>query len=203
MHALDHVMVVVADLDEAAHRYDSDFGLVAVPGGRHPGFGTANSIIPLGDAFIELVVVEDAAVSPLAEFLSGRLASDGEGIVGVCLRAADFAAVAARLDSPIVPMSRTRPDGTELHWELTGIDGALVHGLPFFISWAVDEDHPARMRVGHPSGARGIAWVEIGGDPERVRSWLGEDEAPLRLVGGDPGPHRYAVTTASGELTLS
>ncbi|HVT76869.1 MAG TPA: VOC family protein [Acidimicrobiales bacterium] len=191
MYAVDHVMVVVADLDEAARRYDSDFGVVAVPGGRHPGFGTANSIIPLGDAFIELVVVEEAAASPLAEFLSARLASDGEGIVGVCLRPADFAAVAARLDSPIVPMSRTRPDG------------ALVHGMPFFISWAVDENHPARITVAHPSGARDIAWVEIGGDPERVRRWLGEDEAPLRLVGGDPGPHRYAVTTASGELTLS
>jgi hypothetical protein len=35
------------------------YGLASIEGGRHPGWGTANRIIPLGDAYIELVTVVD------------------------------------------------------------------------------------------------------------------------------------------------
>ena len=29
-------------------------------------------------------------------------------------------------------------------------------------------------------------WVEVAGDPERLRAWLGESELPVRVSGGDP-----------------
>jgi hypothetical protein len=206
MHPLDHVMVLVEDLDRAARRYESTYGLAAVDGGRHAGLGTANAVVPLGDEYIELIAVVDtdeAGTNPVGRFLSHRLASVGEGAVAVCLRTADPTAVTARTGSAPVAMSRVRPDGVLLSWELLGMEGALGHGLPFFITWPLDEHHPARTPVAHPAGATGIAWVELGGDADRVRSWMGGDEPQLRLVGGAQGVQRFAVTMPSGEVTIT
>ncbi|HEX6547890.1 MAG TPA: VOC family protein, partial [Candidatus Dormibacteraeota bacterium] len=57
---LDHVLVPVIDLESAASRLHSEHGLVALPGGRHPGVGTANMIVPLGRTYLELIAVVDA-----------------------------------------------------------------------------------------------------------------------------------------------
>jgi len=40
----------VADLRAAAQELEARHGLVAVEGGRHPGWGTANRIVPLGES---------------------------------------------------------------------------------------------------------------------------------------------------------
>ncbi len=99
MSPIDHVMVVVADLDDAAGRYEGQHGLVSVAGGRHEGMGTANAIVPLGDDYIELIAVVDpdeAAGNPVGRYLSQRLAPDGDGVVAVCLRTTDDTGEAER-----------------------------------------------------------------------------------------------------------
>ncbi len=205
MPTIDHVMVAVANLEEAARRYASDYGLIAVAGGRHDGLGTANSIVPLGDDYVELVAVVDgdeAAGNPVGQFLSHHLAEVGEGLVAVCLRTSDAAATIKRTGSSPVAMSRTRPDGHVLSWELIGMDGTLGHGFPFFITWALDEHHPARTAIVHRSDAQSIAWVELGGDAQRIREWVGADAPQLRLVGGESGPRRFAIATRSGDITI-
>ena len=96
-------------------------------------------------------------------------------------------------------MRRTRPDGVELAWDLVALDAALTDGLPFFIQWHVDEaDHPGHTVAEHRRSAVGVAWVELGGDPDRLASWLGEHDLPLRHAEGPPGPHRVAVALADG-----
>ena len=97
-------------------------------------------------------------------------------------------------------MHRTRPDGVRLEWRLVALDAALTEGLPFFIQWFVDDvDHPGREPVEHRCAAVGIDWVELGGDKDRLASWLGPHELPLRHVEGAPGPRRVAVAIANGE----
>jgi hypothetical protein len=56
---LDHVLIAVIDLDAAASAFAADHGLDSVTGGRHPGWGTANRIVPLGETYLELVAVVD------------------------------------------------------------------------------------------------------------------------------------------------
>ena len=60
MIELDHVLIAAADLDAAGREFEARYGLSSVAGGRHPGWGTANRIVPLGDTYLELV----AAVEP-------------------------------------------------------------------------------------------------------------------------------------------
>jgi hypothetical protein len=52
---LDHILIAVADLAAAGHEIEERHGLASIEGGRHPGWGTANRIVPLGDAYNVLV----------------------------------------------------------------------------------------------------------------------------------------------------
>ena len=75
--------------------------------------------------------------------------------------------------------------------------------MPFFITWDVTEElHPGRARAGHGVRATGIAWVEVGGDAERLRAWSGGDELPIGVSYGEPGIHRVAMSTAEGDLVI-
>ena len=65
---LDHVLFAVPDLDEAAAQLKRRYGLGSVEGGRHPGWGTANRIVPLARTYIELIAVVDDAEAAEAPF---------------------------------------------------------------------------------------------------------------------------------------
>jgi Glyoxalase-like domain len=64
---IDHVLIAVDDLAEADRALHSTHGLSSMEGGRHPDWGTANRVVPLGDAYLELVtVVDDSQASRTA-----------------------------------------------------------------------------------------------------------------------------------------
>jgi len=203
MLAIDHVIVVVEDLDAAARQYYEQQGLASVPGGRHPGHGTANRIVPLGSSYIELMAVVDrveADCSPLGSWVERRLVEVGDSPAALCLRTDDIDGAARLTGRKPLLMHRTRPDGVQLQWRLVGLDAALNEGLPFFIQWLVDDvDHPGQALVEHRCAAVGIDWVEVGGDQDRLARWLGQHELLLRHVDGAAGPHRVAVAVANGE----
>jgi hypothetical protein len=203
MFAIDHVVIAVADLEAAAATLERDHGLASVAGGRHPGHGTGNRIVPLGDSYLELMAIVDdgeAAASPLGAWLRRRVAASGDGPVALCLRTDDIAVASQRTGHRALAMSRRRPDGVELSWHLVALEAALTDGLPFFIEWHMaDREHPGRAHVGHRIAATGIAWVELGADADRLDAWLGGAVPEIRVVDGDPGVHRVAVSVAEGE----
>ena len=156
---VDHVIRAVEDLDRAAHRFLTDHGLASVDGGRHPGHGTANRIIPLGPDYIELIAVVDhaeAAGSPL-----GRRVAAGSGWIGHALRVPRLADVVAA-DEATTTMRRVRPDGVELSWTIARLDDfAAGHG-PFLIEWHVpDELLPGSTPVHHVIEPLGLGPLEM------------------------------------------
>jgi Glyoxalase-like domain len=206
MLRLDHVVYAVPDLDEAAVRFRAEFGLDSTPGGRHERWGTANRIVPLGDQYVELVAALDEAAAARTVFGRGVLerVSGGSGWFTLAAVANDLDAVAARLGLEIGSGSRTRPDGETLRWRSAGLDNPRREPwMPFFLAWDVpDELHPGRARAGHGVRADGIAWVEAGGDAERLREWLGGEELPIRVIEGAPGLRRVGVATADREIVI-
>ncbi|HLN14742.1 MAG TPA: VOC family protein, partial [bacterium] len=56
---IDHVLIAVPDLAEGARKMEDAYGLRAIEGGRHPGAGTGNMIVPLGTSYLELIAVVD------------------------------------------------------------------------------------------------------------------------------------------------
>ena len=58
----------MADLASAAHELEAAHGLASVEGGSHPEWGTANRIVPLGGAYLELIAVVDGSAAELSPF---------------------------------------------------------------------------------------------------------------------------------------
>lgn len=171
---LDHVVVCVPDLTAAARDYEERLGLMSVEGGRHSGHGTANRLIPLGDAYIELLAVVEAKAaktSPLGTWAMHRAAVPGAD--SVCLRTDSIEDISIRLDLQLMEMSRVTPDGVILGWRLAGLKQALTNGVPFFIQWDIPDDmHPGREPIDHPAGEVGLESVTLTGDEGLLKTWV-------------------------------
>jgi hypothetical protein len=155
-------------------------GLASIEGGRHPGWGTANRIVPLGDAYLELVAVVDEAEAAQSAF--GRwVAGAPEGPLGWAVRTDRLDEVAARLGLAVSDGSRVRRDGRLIQWRLAGVDEAAAEPcLPFFIEWA-----PGTTLPGHGHEGR-IDGLELVGDAARLRDWLGDHDLPITVRSGPP-----------------
>jgi hypothetical protein len=203
---LDHVAYAVPDLGEASVRFREEFGLDSTEGGRHERWGTANRIVPLGDQYLELVAAVDESTAAQTAFGRGVLerAAGGGGWFTIAAVADDLDAVASRLGIGVGSGSRMRPDGQTVRWRMTGLDDPRREAwMPFFLIWDIsDELHPGRARAGHGVRATGLGRVEVGGDAERLRTWLGGDELPIRVTDDEPGIHRVAISTPGGELVI-
>ena len=203
---VDHVIYAVADLEAAAARVTEELGLGSIQGGRHPGWGTANRIVPLGREYLELMTVVDAAEA--AESVVGRAVLEaieaGERLVGWAVATDDIEVIARRLSLEIIDGSRTRPDGVTLSWKLAGVGRGLeTSALPFFIQWeGAAELHPGSAKAGHRVTPGGIAWVEVSTNEQALRAWLGGHDLPLRVIDGPDALSAVAISTSDGEIVF-
>jgi Glyoxalase-like domain len=196
---LDHVLLAVAASDKP--RLPEQYGLEPYEGGRHPGWGTANWIVPLGEAYIELVAVVDeheARGSAFGRWVA-ETAQEGGGPIGWAVRPNDLDATAARLGLEIADGSRTTPAGKRIDWRSAGIEEAATHPwLPFFVDWR----DPAAFPGATVTPAAAIVRVEIEGDAEELSAWLGEYSLPIEVRPGGAGVTAVVLEGAKGVVTL-
>lgn len=186
--ALDHVLVAVADLDAAGAALEARFGLASAPGGRHPSFGTANRIVPLGSAYLELVAVDDPDRAAESAFGRWVASAPPSRPMGWAVRTGDLDVVARRLGLEIVPGSRAATDGSLLRWRMAGIERAAAEPyLPFFIQWGEGTPLPGG---GHGPG---IERLVVSGDAGRLRAWLGGAALPVEVRTGPAAVCEIAV----------
>lgn len=212
MYSIDHVVMAVSDLDEAGGRLHRDYGLASAFGGVHPGWGTGNRIVPLGDDYVELISVVDIEVGRTTALGCALLELTADGRdrwFAVCLADTELDATAARLGLGVESGWRTRPDGVTLRWRGAGLDDDSREAwLPFFIEWEVPADmHPGRTPMRHDVDVTGIAGVEIAGEEPRLHDWLGHDwlgpgrdALPITVVDGDSGIRAVELSTRGGAL---
>lgn len=163
---IDHLVIAVRDLDDAADELERRVGLAATGGGRHPTLGTQNRLAWLGDTYLELVSIADRSVAEgswlgvptLAALERGgglatwAIATDSIGADVEALRA-----MGSGFGDP-TPGERVRPDGTVVRWRLA-IGGALGPAEPPFMiehepssaEWT-EGDRAARSTEHHPIG---------------------------------------------------
>jgi len=201
-YRIDHAVFAVRDLDAAAARWAASYGLETSPGGRHPRWGTANRIAPLGPDYLELISVVEPDVA--AGSVLGRtlldLTADGDRWFSICLADDDLEATAARLGLEVEAGSRTTPGGDEVRWRSAGIDAPQREPwLPFFIEWDVPPGrHPGRAPAEHRVDILGISSAEIAGDAGRMREWLGGQDVAIHVVSGAPGLRSVSLRLAGG-----
>jgi len=187
---IDHVIWATGDLGAAAARLELEHGLRTAGGGAHDGMGTHNRIVPLGDGYLELLAIRDereAASSALGRAVAARLERTGEGLMGWAVTVEDVEAVARRLGTELVTLSRQGFTA-----RLTGVAEALAEPcLPFFL--ARDHDLPD---PGAGADAGGITWLEVAGEEARLAAWLGGADLPLRVRPGRPALLAVGIGTS-------
>ncbi|MFT4287789.1 VOC family protein [Nocardioides sp.] len=143
-------------------------------GGVHPRFGTRNYTLPLrGGLYLEVVEALDHPASdkaPYGQAVKARSEAGG-GWLGWVVSVDDITTVERRLGRGSVHGNRHKPDGRELLWRQIGVNDLLVDPqLPYFIQWeSAPELHP-----GNAGSDVTLTGLEISGDPQRVRDYLGE-----------------------------
>ncbi|NLG21228.1 MAG: VOC family protein [Actinomycetales bacterium] len=205
---IDHVILAGPDLTELEQYAEAHLGVRARPGGSHPGMGTRNSLIGLGgQCYLELIAPDPDQPAPAAGRPFGVDGLTGPTVTGWALRVqgiADWVAAARERGTDPGdprPMSRTRPDGTELAWQLTPPDTALDGAVPFLIDWG-DSPHPSEglevvklvsFRARHPEAASLSSALEA----------LQAPRGPIQVRVGEPPRLSVVIATPDEEVTLS
>src|ERR1700688_1083283 len=147
---LDHILLGSNDLQRGIDFVEKHTGVRAAFGGVHPGRGTQNALLSLGERRYLEIIAPDPAQPGVKNPLASNLHSLAEPrIVGwaahpgsVTTFAGKLRAAGIKFEGP-TPGSRKRPDGRLLQWQtltLADTDSGL---LPFFIEWGLDSVHPS------------------------------------------------------------
>lgn len=164
---IDHVVIAVADPDAAAAELTERVGLAFTGGGRHLGLGTFNRLAFLGDAYLELIGVEDAEAAQ--GWAVGRAVvrslEGGGGFVTYALADDRITHTVAHLQAngsaigPAIHGSRQGSDGEAVEW-WTATPPELGPELPPFLikhaAWGAEwgaEALAARRAFAHPIGS--------------------------------------------------
>ena len=95
LHALDHVIIAVRDLEAATASTARLFGRGPSWRGEHPGQGTRNTLFRVANVYLELIHV--SGDGPFARLVSERAGAEGEGLVGLAFATDDADHIAREL----------------------------------------------------------------------------------------------------------
>jgi hypothetical protein len=206
--AIGQVILGVVDLDAATRHFEA-MGFTVLDGGVHPGLGTANRVIPLGNAYLELLGVVDDETAEANEFGRSLLqkTAGGDRLVRWSIRTERIEEVSERLGLTPEHRRRIRPDGTVLTWRAAGLELSLREAwLPFFMQWDDPAQFPGRIAVVHAAGECALSWLQVSTpEPGRLARWIdGEPGLPLRVSANSNGAgiDAVAISTPHGDLVI-
>jgi len=170
LHALDHLVYAVPDLEKGIDHLEVRLGVRAAAGGRHPGEGTRNALIGLGEgSYLEILARDPGQPLPDRPLWLGLEGLGGPRLTAWAVRAARIDEEAARARAagvrlgPVESGGRKAPDGRLLAWKFTDPHAVVAEGLvPFLIDWGTSP-HPSdsappgvtllALRAEHPNPA--------------------------------------------------
>ena len=136
--SLDHIVLAVRDLGHATGTYRSLLGREPSWRGRHPSYGTANTLFRLENTYLELLA--PAGEGPLASHLRAWLDGHGEGPFALAFGTDDADAAAAtlrargvELPDPTDGVGRDERTGAERRWRNTFPPASATRGVTTII----------------------------------------------------------------------
>jgi Glyoxalase-like domain len=163
---LDHLVVLVYDLEQAASDYEG-LGFRVIPGGEHADGLTRNALVPFTDGtYLELVAFSDPD-DPRDNAWGWRSAKTS-GFIDWCVASDDLQAQVRALaeygleaGDPVAG-GRRLPDGMELRWRTARFEQA-GRALPFLIEDLTPRERrvPDGPTTNHPNGVTGIAGLMV------------------------------------------
>jgi Glyoxalase-like domain len=202
---LDHILLGCNDLDRGIELVEEATGVRPAIGGVHPGRGTRNALLSLGERCYLEVIAPDPAQSEIVHYPQLRSMTDAR-LIGWAVHPPDIAAVAKQLRENQVAFtgpddgSRKRPDGRVLNWKTINLADDHHGLLPFFIEWSADSVHPSKDAPAKCT----LDYFEIMSvDPEELTSAFKRIGLDLPVQRSDKARLRAVITGPKGDLGLT
>jgi hypothetical protein len=154
-HDVDHVIVGIDDIERGLEQFRQLTGVSPVLGGVHPGAGTQNALVSLGEhTYLEIMApAADAPQSVRDRFarfstltLTGWAASTTDAEASEQMLRASGYSVRGPSDG-----ARVMPNGIVLRWRTLSATVPGATRAPFLIEWNPTSRHPA---TSSPAGCR-------------------------------------------------
>lgn len=202
---IDHLILAIDDLQKGIESFARQTGVRPEFGGEHPGRGTANALVSLGQGrYLEILapassqartdpswgeITKHTALTPVGWALHAR---DLAKTVAA-LRGADF------LVSDPQPGARQRPDGSTLHWQTAALASQQLDLEPFFIQWGDGTAHPSTTS---PRGCELVRVAITAPDPANLQKLLKTVGVAVDVTQGIPGGMTFTLRCAKGEIVF-
>jgi hypothetical protein len=153
---LDHILLGCNDLDRGIAFVEEHTDVRAGFGGVHPGRGTRNALLSLGEMhYLEIIAPDpqqpkEPDTRNLRELAAPRLVGWAAHLGDISQLAAHLRKAGIEFEGP-TPGSRKRPDGQLLQWRTLNLKNDEQGVLPFFIEWSDNTIHPS---TDAPSGCK-------------------------------------------------
>lgn len=203
---LDHVLWAAPSLDPAAETFLEITGVRPSVGGSHPGFGTRNELAGLGERLFFEIIAPDPAQTETGRRADAIAKLAAPKLHAFCLQTDDLASVADRaklcsLDaSAPVAMSRTRPDGVTLDWEICYLTSPhWGDALPFLIDWK-GSPHPATTSA---PGCTLAEFAVLHPDAQELAALFAEMGFPVEVAAAPHPGFLARLTTPKGEVVFT
>jgi hypothetical protein len=203
---LDHILLGCSDLDRGIAFVEKNTGVRAAFGGVHPGRGTRNALLSLGEKHYLEIIAPDPQQSgapdhySLANLIEPRL-------VGWAAHPGDLNLFASRLsDAGLAfegptPGSRKRPDGRLLQWKTLNLKDDRGGLLPFFIEWSAITVHPS---TDAPAGCRIVQFEIATPEPEQLTKTVATLGLDVKIAKAEkPQLHARILSPASAVVALT
>jgi catechol 2,3-dioxygenase-like lactoylglutathione lyase family enzyme len=200
---LDHILLGCKDLDRGIAFVEQHTGVRAAFGGVHPGRGTRNALLSLGERhYLEIIAPDPQQPSApdtrnLQELTEPRL-------VGWAAHPGDITQFAVRLRDAGIAFegptsgSRKRPDGRLLQWKTLDPKNDEHGLLPFFIEWGAGTVHPS---ADAPAGCKIEHFAISGPDDVELKRLCSQLSLNVRVERSEK-PQLHARISGPGSRTM-
>jgi hypothetical protein len=203
---LDHILLGSPDLQAGIEFVEQSTGVRAAFGGVHPGRGTQNALLSLGNRrYLEIIAPDPAQLGVKNPIASSLHSLTEPHLVGwaahpgsVTAFAEKLAAAGIKYEGP-TPGSRKRPDGLILKWQIVSLADTASGLLPFFIEWGQDSVHPS---VDAPKGCALLSFSAETAEPEKLTAALKRLNLDLPIKKGERARLQAVISGPKGGLDL-
>ena len=153
---LDHLIIVVKDLDQAEKNYKKILGTNPVWRGKHKSLGTANSIFNFKNTYLELLTADGKGLG--AELVKNLIQENGDGLAGIVFGVDDMPQTVKQLKQEGYEISDpAEGEGSDdvtnkvRKWENLFLPPELTRGLFSFIIQHHDGELPSHKEYAKDS----------------------------------------------------
>jgi catechol 2,3-dioxygenase-like lactoylglutathione lyase family enzyme len=200
----DHMLLGCGDLDKGIEFVEGHLGVRAAIGGVHPGRGSRNALLALGERrYLEIIAPDPQ--QPRSSDVRQLYKIDSPRLIEWAAHVDDIEAVVQRLTGagiafePVRAGARQRPNGQTLRWKALALKDNLGGLLPFFIEWSKDAVHPA---ADSPKGCRIDRFSLARPDPDELRARTAKLNLEVEIENAPQPALRAKVTGPKGMLAL-